>query len=163
MLKTVLWLLGILLAASVIFIASGFGYLGCGMTDLEMEIQVFDATTGRPIEGAEVEITSWDGFPEQDELKRMAPIITTLQTNADGAIRIAAGRRFSTSSSHTFSLIHEVNVRVPHNWRYRVTAPGYSTLDQLSYPRPEYLPQERVGRGSVKQIIRWRLTPLLAE
>jgi hypothetical protein len=125
-----------------------------------MELQVFDAVSSQPIEGVEVEITSWDGFPEQDEVKRTTPIVTTLRTNADGAIRIAAGRRFADSSSFAFGLINSVHVRVPHNWRYRVTATGYSPSDE---PWPEYLPQERVGRGPVKQIVRWRLTPLPAE
>jgi hypothetical protein len=161
-LKTVLWLLGILLAAGLVFLASCFGTLGCTFVELEMELQVFDAATGQPIEGAEVEIISGNGFPEEDDVKRTTPIVTTLQTDANGAIHIAAGRRFATTSSHTFNLIHTIDVYRP-SWLYRVTAPGYSTPDQLSYPRPEYLPQERVGTGSVKQIVRWRLTPLPKE
>ncbi|MEO2089208.1 MAG: hypothetical protein ABGY75_06895 [Gemmataceae bacterium] len=162
MLKTVLWLLGTLLAAGLVFCASGIGWMGCTFVELEMELQVFDAATGHPIEGAEVEIISGNGFPEEDEVKRTAPIVTTRQTDANGTIHIAAGRRFATTSSHTFDLIHTIDVYRP-TWLYRVTAPGYLPSDQLLGPRPEYLPQERVGRGPVKQIVRWRLTPLPAE
>lgn len=157
------WLIPVVIFFATVMWSGGcvFGYMGCGEVDLEMELQVLDASTGLPIPGAEIEITSREGFPRIDHMKDSEPsepMVVTFQTDDDGIVRIAAGKRFCTTFSSAWGIYDTIDVYLPW-WQYEVSAAGYGQSARIAGSRPKYLPQERVGRGPVKQVIRWRLVP----
>jgi hypothetical protein len=131
-----------------------FGWMGCGSAKMDLELKVFDGHTGLPIEGAEIEITSWDGFPFHEEEHPEKRITVAVQTNADGKAYIFAGERFATMSTNAFHTT--MQVRLPA-WRYRVSAAGYVPLEDSGCGCKYSLPQEHTEYGTVKNVILWRL------
>ena len=157
MLRYLKWIaliaLGIALLVGIV--GTVFGWMGCGSVKLEMVFQVVDHHTGLPIEGAEIQISSWEGFPFQNEERSREQVKVSVQTNEDGEVWIFAGERFATMSGNAFHTTLD-GVRLP-NWQYRISAVGYIPLEDSGCGYKYALLQERTDHGTVKQIIRWRI------
>ena len=129
-----------------------------GHTDLEIEFVVTDATTGHPVEGAEVAVRPDGGlYQERDEAA------FALRTDAAGTARRVchSSMCFGTQSGLGFTDTYVVHLPW---WDVRVSAAGCEPVGNFFLDVPEYVRQvERVGPRAAKLVVQVSLRKSAAE
>ena len=121
--------------------------LGVGGTRLEVEFVVTDAETGRPVEGAEIELRTESSLNHERPDERW-----TLVTDAAGSARRSVDT-MCTGKTSGLRFTDTYSVRLPW-WYYRVTAPGYELLDWTPLqPEGQRRRAERVGSHASRLVV----------
>jgi protocatechuate 3,4-dioxygenase beta subunit len=116
-----------------------------GSTDLEVEFAVVDASTGRPVPGASIEIHSEGGYSEERDRQDFA-----LTTGSDGRVRRLSRDRMCCGTSGWARDTYTVR---PPPWAYRVSAPGYLPTEPTELDVPENVGKARRGNPAAKLLI----------
>jgi hypothetical protein len=91
--------------------------------------------TGKPIEGAQVEVVSYGGWYDEAP-KGTKPEEFVLKTNAIGEVSYTCHRAWVVSSENVFGLTLSRSVRLPH-WRVCLSAEGYLGREDIQIDTPE--------------------------
>jgi hypothetical protein len=116
-----------------------------GFTDLEITINVTDARTDQPIQGATIHVESGGGFCDHGEKSSFRLVVDEA---GDASKMCASCMCFGTSGWN-------IDTHVVHlpDWRYRVSAEGYKDIDYTSLDIPENVRNVRRGKPAATLLV----------
>jgi hypothetical protein len=97
-----------------------------GYTDLEIEVEVTDATSGKPIPGAHIEVQSWGTMEDGDDEERKFD----LYANANGVVHQEFGKTKCSGCLSGLRFTDTFHVYRPW-WYFQITAAGYEPSDPI--------------------------------
>ena len=127
-----------------------------GNTNLTVEFAVTDAETGKPIEGADLAITSYGGFNEDGSRLRKTERQEeelTLKTDVSGSAEYVCRDSMCFGTRSPLRFTDTFCVHLPQ-WRVAAKATGYEATEPFWVDVPPYLSAvKKTGNGQSKVVV----------